>query len=260
MAPFNTHFLIAEKIWPELSDRRRPYYGQFCFGCVAPDADKLSATLTQKDTHFFDRSDGYDCMASRRTAAFLEARSESFAQLAPAIQAFELGYLCHLAVDELSKHMWRRETWRHVQDLTPSSAFAALDEQARAKIQNYPAIRRAVCEMPLADFTPLIPQSDLARMHAGICAFLRAGDVEDQFLSLADLFARPDADQRRFLQERFRAEIEEARNRAHIFELDRMSRAGLTWSRRRLADLLAGRTPPPAFPDLDVCPLSTNEL
>ena len=54
MAPFNTHFLIAEKLWPELDGPWQTYYGQFCFGCVAPDVDKLSSTLTQIDTHFFD--------------------------------------------------------------------------------------------------------------------------------------------------------------------------------------------------------------
>ena len=123
MAPFITHFLAAEKVWPEIK-RAASWpnvdstllYGHFCFGCVAPDIDKISATLTQKDTHFFDRTTAWDLMSTHRSATFVNRQADflyrPFPHLTPAEQAFALGYLCHLCVDEVSKYLWRESTWR----------------------------------------------------------------------------------------------------------------------------------------------------
>ena len=260
MAPFNVHFLIAERIWPTVKTMttwpaagNKTLYGQFCFGCIAPDVDKLSATLTQKDTHFFDRTGDYDLMASHRSAAFLKDQNEflgcPFADLPVEAQAFGLGYLCHLCVDEVSKHMWRRDTWLGVKELHPGSAFAALDESARERIGDYPAVAEAIRSITMVNVIPRIPMAELARIWQGACAFVQAKNVEEEFMTLVDIFDRPTPERRRQRQARFRAEIETARRLVHVFRLEPLVEAGLARSRARLADLIEGRVPEPGFPD-----------
>jgi hypothetical protein len=255
MAPFNTHFLIAEKIWPELNGPWQPYYGQFCFGCVAPDVDKTSATVTQKDTHFFDRTTDYEFMASHRSSAFLKHQadflSRPFASLSAEAQAFALGYLCHLCVDEVSKHLWRREVWLKLMPIQPGASFATVDEAAWQCIQNYPAIAEALCAIKVLDVIPRIPLTDLERMHQGVCNFAQAKSVEGEFLALVDLFDQPSPAQREKRLERFRAEIDTARSQVHFFKLDELVKIALVHSRRRLTDLIEGGTPEPGYPSLD---------
>jgi len=259
MAPFNIHFLIAETIWPTIKTMTnwpatddRTVYGQFCFGCVAPDLDKLSATLTQKDTHFFDRRGDYDLMATHRTAAFLRQQADflccSYGDLPAEAQAFVLGYLCHLCADEVSKHMWRRETWLKFKELHPGSAFAALDESARERICDYPAIAEALRSITAPEVIPRIPPADLETIWQGTCAFVQAKNAEGEFMALVDIFDRSIPERRRQRLARFRAEIETARGLAHVFKIDTLVRASLARSHSRLADLIEGRVPEPSYP------------
>jgi hypothetical protein len=261
MAPFNTHFLIAEKIWPTIRAMviwpamcNQTYYGQFCFGCVAPDVDKLSTTLTQKDTHFFDRTGDYELMATHRSAYFLghqaEFLSQPFAHLSPLAQAFGLGYLCHLCVDEVSKQRWRHQTWLPFKHIGPGAAFAALDEAARLRIQNYPAIARAIGQLEPVEVIPSIPGADLIKYWQGVCRFVQANTLEEEFLALVDMFDRLSPAARYQKQQAFRRDIDQARRQVHLFEIDTVVMAGLAHSRRRLADLLAGRVPEPGYPEI----------
>ncbi len=256
MAPFNTHFLIAEKIWPELSAGPwAAHYGQFCFGCVAPDVDKASARLTQKDTHFFDRFGDYEAMASQRTAAFIARQSDflrcPFAELPAEAQAFVLGYLCHLCVDEVSKHMWRRKTWLKFHHVRPTSAFAALDELAWRCIQDYGAIAGAICEIKALSVIRPIPLADLEWMHQGVCCFVQAKSAEGEYLALVDMFDRPSATERRAAAERFRREIDVAREQVRFFQLEALVEAGVVRSRERLTDLIEGRVPEASYPHIN---------
>jgi hypothetical protein len=265
MAPFNTHFLVAEKIWPDISAMlslpvtgNGNHYGQFCFGCIAPDVDKASATLTQKDTHFYDRTTGYDLMASHRSAAFLEHQpdflGQPFASLRAEARAFVLGYLCHLCVDEVSKHMWRREVWMQLKRVHPGATFAAIDEAAWQRIENYPAIAQAVCSIKALNLIPRIPLTDLKRMLQGACNFVQAKNVEEEFLALVDLFDHPTPEERQETQQHFRSEIDTARDQVHFFTIDKLASAAVAHSRQRLADLLAGRIPEPGYPIIDKKP------
>ncbi|MBE7469286.1 MAG: hypothetical protein DPW09_06750 [Anaerolineae bacterium] len=255
MAPFNTHFLIAEKIWPDLPGPWQPYYGQFCFGCVAPDVDKLSPALTQRDTHFFDRFGDYELMATDRSAAFLRHQAEflihPFDRLSPEAQAFALGYLCHLCVDEVSKHLWRREAWLQFKDIGPGPTFAALDEFARKQTDNYPAIVTALESLQIIEVIPLIPLADLVAFWQGVNQFIQAADAEGEYLALVDMFDRPTPEQRQEKLTSFRAGIDLARQRLHYLQLDRLMSASLTRSYSRLADLIEGRVPEPDYPDLE---------
>ncbi len=261
MAPFNTHFLIAEKIWPTVKTMtvwpelcNEIYYGQFCFGCVAPDVDKISAVITQKDTHFYDRKGPRELMASHRTATFLDRQAEflakPFNRLDPEAQAFALGYLCHLSVDEVSKHMWGHRTWMQFKDIGPGPAFAALDEVAGQRIGNYPALVNALGSIQVLDVVPRIPLSDLQSMWQGVYNFAKADTVDGEYLTLVDMFLKPAPEQRQQNLQNFQAEIDRARQRVHVFKLDMLVRAGLARSRHRLADLIAGRIPEPGMPTL----------
>jgi hypothetical protein len=255
LAPFNTHFLIAEKLWPELEGPWQPYYGQFCFGCIAPDVDKASPVLTQKDTHFADRTGPWEMMASHRSAAFIEQQARFFTrpfpELEPAAQAFALGYLCHLCLDEVTKHMWQRDTWLHFRDIGPGPAFSALDEVVFQRINCYTCIVEGLHSMDVPDVIPRIPRVDLERLLQGLRCFVQGETIEAQFLALVDLFDRPNPEERRQRLENFRATIEAARQRVPIFRLDTLLAAGLSHSRRRLADLIAGRIPEPGYPEVE---------
>lgn len=254
MAPFNTHFLVAEKIWPSLGGPWQASYGQFCFGCIAPDVDKASATLSQKDTHFFDRYGQYELMESHRSSTFLQRQldflTQPFAQLAPEAQAFVLGYLCHLCVDEVSKHMWKRETWMHFFDIGPGPAFAALDEVARGQIGDYDAIINALDVVDVVDVIPAIPRVDLETTLCGARKFVQSDTTEGEFLALVDMFDRPTPDERRQKQEDFRTKINIARIRIHWFELDTLVKASVIRTRQRFNDLITGHVPQPSYPNL----------
>ena len=267
MAPFNAHFLVAEQVWTDLFLSNKPanqtwrrHYGQFCFGCVACDVDKASKTLSQKDTHFYDRSTNYELMATSRSAAFLARQDQflvrPFACLPPEAQAFVLGYLCHLCLDEVSKHLWRRRTWLKFWDLQPGSAFAALDETARSRIEDYEAIVTALHTTRPLDVIIPIPLFDLRRMLAGVQAFAAAETVEDEYLALVDLFnANLKESHRQRLLAQFQNEIDAARRKIRFFELDRLVSAGAAHSRRRISDLMTGRAPSPGYPNLNNCEL-----
>lgn len=253
MAPFITHFLVAEQIWPDLDGPWHNHYGQFCFGCVSPDVDKLSDTLTQKDTHFFDRHTDYDLMTTHRSISFIEHQAtfleQPFVELPPAGQAFVLGYLCHLCVDEVSKHLWRRETtWSKFYGLTPLSAFAALDGAALQHIANYGVIQREIQALrPIKAIRP-ISEADLNAMFRGICNFVQKRTVEEQFLAVIDMFDQPSAAERQTKLAQFRQDIEIARPQIAFFQLEQFVAAAVRHSRRRSQDFLSGHVPQAAYP------------
>ena len=260
MAPFNTHFLIAEDIWPTVTAMttwpeldNEVLYGQFCFGCVAVDVDKVSVRLSQKDTHFFDRTGQYEFMATHRSAAFIQQQatflSRPFQELRPEAQAFALGYLCHLCVDEVSKFLWRHQTWLKFKDVGPGPAFAALDELARQRIQNYAAIAQALDSIRPLAIVPHIPMADLETTLQGIRNFVRAESVESEFLALVDMFDKPSPAERQRKRHSLRTTLDTARAQVHFFEFDSVIEASLTHSRRRLDELISGR---PAHPDQPV--------
>ena len=259
MAPFNTHFLIAEQLWPAVRTMttwpepdNEINYGQFCFGCIAVDVDKVSPLLTQKDTHFFDRTGQYELMATHRSAMFVREQaaflSRPFGQLWPEAQAFALGYLCHLCVDEVSKYMWNHQTWLKFRNVGPGPAFAALDETARRRIRNYRAIVQALDGVSVVDIIPSIPLADLEATLRGIQTFVRAGSTENQFMALVDMFDKPNPTERQAKRQSFRANIDTARTQAHFFQFDTLIEASLSRSRQRLDELVSGSRSQPGKP------------
>ena len=107
MAPFLTHLVVGERVWAAL-DGERPAghnYGTFLFGCLAPDVDKFCHGLEQGTTHFVTKDEA-GTYAWQRSQRFLEAQASylraPFHALETFEQAFVIGYLCHIATDEIT--------------------------------------------------------------------------------------------------------------------------------------------------------------
>ena len=254
MAPFNAHFAVAEKLWPQLDGPWKSHYGQFCFGCVAPDVEKSSASLTQKETHFFDQTTDYELMVTHRSVAFINAQAEflrqPFDELPPPEQAFALGYLCHLCVDEVSKDMWREETWHKFQQANIGwGAFSALDNWITAYIQDFDSLNRAVCRLQPLNIIPLIPLEDLRYFHKYICESRQAQSLVEKYQSLVKLVHSIKPADRQGLIDTILSELPVAEKLLHHFDVDKFLKASLHHSLSRLNSLIEGRRPMPGPPE-----------
>jgi hypothetical protein len=114
MAPFLTHLVVGERVWAAL-DGKRPAsdnYGTFLFGCLAPDVDKFCHGLEQSTTHFLAKDEA-GTYVWRRSQCFLDCQTcflrAPFHTLETVEQSFVIGYLCHVATDEI--------TGRHAQTI-----------------------------------------------------------------------------------------------------------------------------------------------
>ncbi len=107
MAPFLTHLVVGERLWAALDGKQltTDHYGTFLFGCLAPDVDKFCHGLEQSTTHFLAKDEA-GTWAWRRSQQFLEHQAQllraPFRALEVAEQAFVMGYLCHVATDEIT--------------------------------------------------------------------------------------------------------------------------------------------------------------
>jgi hypothetical protein len=107
MAPFLTHLVVGERVWHALGEEGPApgSYGAFLFGCLAPDVDKLCDGLEQGTTHFVAKDEG-NTYVWQRSKRFLDSQSQflraPFHALEANEQAFVLGYLCHVATDEIT--------------------------------------------------------------------------------------------------------------------------------------------------------------
>ena len=107
MAPFLTHLVVGERVWAALGESQpgSGAYGAFLFGCLAPDVDKFCHGLEQSTTHFVEKDDA-GTWAWLRSQRFLDERAASlrapFHALKAVEQAFVIGYLCHIATDEIT--------------------------------------------------------------------------------------------------------------------------------------------------------------
>jgi hypothetical protein len=112
MAAFLTHLVIGERVWAAL-DGHWPGaegYGIFLFGCLAPDVDKMCDGLEQGTTHFLPKDEA-GSWTWQRGQQFLDHPLDflraPFDALPASEQAFVLGYLCHVAADEITGRLAR---------------------------------------------------------------------------------------------------------------------------------------------------------
>jgi hypothetical protein len=107
-----------------------------------------------------------------------------------------------------------------------------------------------LCSLIPLDVIPRIPVADLTEMHQGMCHFVQADTLEDEFLALVDLFDRVTPEQREQKRQAFRSHIDLARRQTYIFRADILIEASLARSYSRLVDLIEGRVPEPGYPEL----------
>jgi hypothetical protein len=144
MAPLITHLVVGERVFAQLRQFDSAAYGPFLLGCILVDVHGFS-NIDRRVTHFVGRlhEDGED--AFRKSCDNFLERLDSllvrpWGELGQQERAFVAGYLCHLAVDEVSKLM----TYEAMQKLGISSladlpvpggvllgAFAALTSELR---------------------------------------------------------------------------------------------------------------------------------
>lgn len=199
MAPFLTHLMIGERVYAAgrhasrprsavgwYPDRHEPSpdgYGLFLFGCLAPDVDKFCNGLPQGLTHFVAKDDGF-AWVDRRTRRFLDHPADflrvPFAHLAPAEQAFALGYLCHVATDEVTGRFARRmvghleairRPWPHV-----DAILTVLDPRLWAMARDPGAVLSSLAEAPIPNGTfPFAPLDCLEALRQVVLPQVREG-------------------------------------------------------------------------------------
>jgi hypothetical protein len=185
MAPFLTHLVIGERVWNGL-DRRMPaheHYGTFLFGCLAPDVDKICDGLEQSTTHFVGKDEA-GTYAWRRSQHFLEHQQDflraPFAALEANEQFFVLGYLCHVATDEVTA----RFAMDHRNQLTTATlalsgldaVLTAMDPRFWAMATDPESIVAAMEAVVIPDGTFIFaPQACLTAMHQIVVPQIREG-------------------------------------------------------------------------------------
>jgi hypothetical protein len=190
VAPFLTHLMVGEQVWrgdwrhsgawghttgwqPDDHEPSGDSYGIFLFGCLAPDVDKFCEGLPQGLTHFVAKDDGF-AWVDRRTRRFLAGPTDflraPFGDLAPAEQAFALGYLCHVATDEATGRFARRmvghlqatgRPWPQV-----DAFLTVIDPQLWAMARNPGEVFTALAEARIPNGTfPFAPLDCLEALH-----------------------------------------------------------------------------------------------
>jgi hypothetical protein len=222
LAPFLSHLVIGERVWLRLGaaaerqacgeasqfiqgfplsaasvrDDREWFgdqdYGAFLFGCLAPDVDKFCDGLEQSTTHFLPK-DGKNRFAWRRSARFLENTREylhrPFCRLAAYEQAFVVGYLCHVAADEITaRHAigLNKEMEAGGAPLPPvDSVLTAMDPRVWALALSSEGLVAALSEAPIPSGTLTFATKDcLAAMHQIVLPQVREGGGLVPYLSM----------------------------------------------------------------------------
>jgi hypothetical protein len=175
MAPFLTHLVIGERVWSALNGSQpQPLaYGTFLFGCLAPDVDKFHLTLEQETTHFVAKDES-GRHTWQRCQRFLEQPDTylraPFGHLTAIEQAFVLGYLCHVASDEITAR-FARSIMHEISaagGVLPSSdaLLTAMDPRFWALALRRAHIVSALGSAPIPESTfPFVPGGCLPTMH-----------------------------------------------------------------------------------------------
>lgn len=185
MAPFLTHLVIGERVWPALDGHwpGEEAYGTFLLGCIAPDVDKLCPGLEQGTTHFLPK-DETGTHAWQRGQHFLDHQLEflraPFHALPAGEQAFVLGYLCHIATDEITGRLalaTRAELARRGQYLPdPNALFTVIDPRIWATAVDPERVVAALESPAIPEGTfSFVPLDCLTALHQIVAPQVREG-------------------------------------------------------------------------------------
>lgn len=202
MAPFLTHLVIGERVWQTLKartpapDPRRSvdaaYYGTFLFGCLAPDVDKFCPGLEQATTHFLPKDEGY-AYARQRSQHFLDRQDEflraPFAELHADERTFVLGYVCHVATDEIAAR--QTETIEALAQTSRAklpgvdAALTALDPRLWAQANDPEGLIGSLATAAIPGETfPFAPAACLRAMHQIVLPQVHEGGGLEPFLRM----------------------------------------------------------------------------
>lgn len=193
MAAFLTHLVVGERVWHGL-DGRQPngnHYGSFLFGCLAPDVDKLCPGLEQGTTHFVPKDEA-GTFVWRRSQRFLDHQRQflrvPFRTLGAAERALVMGYLCHVATDEI--------TGRVAQEIRANliasgaslpnvdAILSAMDPRFWAMAWDPEGVIEALAAASIPEGTlPFVPPGCLAAMHQIVLPQVREGGGVVPFLN-----------------------------------------------------------------------------
>ncbi|MCL7452267.1 MAG: zinc dependent phospholipase C family protein [Anaerolineae bacterium] len=192
MAPFLSHLVIGERVWLAL-DGAWPAsegYGTFLFGCLAPDVDKFCAGLEQATTHFLPK-DPDRTWVQRRTQHFLEQPGRFLRAAFPTLEAMEqalvLGYLCHVATDEmtgrLAGEIYQQAVSLGVTMPSADAMLTAVDPRLWSMALDPEAIVEALEQARIPGKTlPFAPPECLRALHSVVLPQVREGGGLEPYL------------------------------------------------------------------------------
>jgi hypothetical protein len=192
VAPFLSHLMIGERVWLSLQDWRpaSDFYGVFLFGCLAPDIDKFCPDLEQGTTHFLPKDEGRTWV-HRRTLHFLEHPDRylraPFSALASTEQAFVLGYLCHVATDEvtgkLAQDIYQRLISVDEQVPGPDAVLTVVDPRLWSMALDPEAMIMALEQASIPGGTlPFAPTECLRALYHAVLPQVREGGGLEPYL------------------------------------------------------------------------------
>jgi hypothetical protein len=207
MAPFLSHLAVGERVWRVLTGSalgadalpadagqppRENGYGSFLFGCLAADVDKFCDGLEQETTHMLAK-DPAGTYVWRRSQQFLERQADllraPFRTLGLHEQVFVMGYLCHLATDEITA----RRAGAVNRELVAAGGsvphidalLTVLDARIWAQASDPAGMTAALTAAPIPDGTLVFaPRECLAAMHRIVLPQIQAGGGLEPVLSM----------------------------------------------------------------------------
>lgn len=193
MPPLTTHLVVAERVFPHLSQFSAAEYGAFLTGNLVVDVNSFTS-VSRRATHLVGRVDeDGDAAFTKSCVKFLDQRerllSRPWDDLTPEERAFVAGYLCHLAADEPWKAMGARLQQalglESLQDMVvpPAVVLTAFSVLSHALFADFTAVSGALNTAPPDVFTH-VAHADFLRMWDIVRLPLSKGDSPESFFEM----------------------------------------------------------------------------
>jgi len=194
MPPLTTHLVVAERVFPHLTQFDLSEYGAFLTGNLVVDVNSFTA-VARRTTHFVGRVDeDGDAAFTKSCANFLTQRERLLArpwmELTPEERAFVTGYLCHLAADEPWKAMGARLQQllglTSLQDIPvpPAVVLTAFSVLSHTLFLDFSVVIAALQTAPLPDVFTHVAHADFLRMWDVVRLPLLKGDSPEAFFEM----------------------------------------------------------------------------
>ena len=194
MPPLTTHLVVAERVFPHLSQFSADEYGAFLTGNLVADANSFTS-VARRTTHFVGRVDeDGDAAFTESCANFLAQRERLLARpwagLMPEERAFVAGYLCHLAADESWKALGVRLQQllglKSLQDMSipPAVTLTAFSVLSHALFVDFAAVTATLDTALLPDVFTHVAHADFLHMWDIVRLPLSQGDSPESFFEM----------------------------------------------------------------------------